>query len=168
MSKNQNSHHYHSAVEIGRIFLYDVSKTFTHKGDELPRDPFGERKKLIHSVGVVGKVKFISDGNHPYTGVFRGADYGVIRFSTASKPSETQPMVTGFGLKFLRDQQESANIVAMSKYSGVGGQPGDWNFFSREQSNFIPDTSPKWNSESEVLLAKKFSEATDWIQNVGL
>ena len=168
MSKNQSTMKYYDALEVGRIFLYDVSKTYTHKGDELPRDPFGERKKLIHTVGVVGKVKFVSDENHPYTGVLKGADYGVIRFSTGAKPSEDQPMVTGFGLKFLRDGQESASLVAMSYDYGVGGQQDDWNFFSEWHSNIVPETTPEYNKESEVLLAKKFSEATDWIQNVGL
>ena len=147
LSKNQSTYKYQDAVGVGKIFLYDVSKTFEHRGDELPRNPFGERKKLIHSVGVVGKVKFISDQNHPYSGIFKGADYGVIRLSTASKPSEMQPMVPGLGLKFLRDGQESANVVAMPQFNGVGGQPDDWNFFSEPLSSFIPETLPKYNTD---------------------
>ena len=141
--------------------LYDLTKTFRHRGDELPRDPFGERKKLIHSVGVVGKVKFISDGNHPYTGIFKGADYGVIRLSTMYKPSPTQPMVPGFGLKFLRSGQESANIVAMGRSTGWGGQPGDWNFFSRTQSNHIVNMG--LDSETDYLRAQKFSEGSKYL-----
>jgi len=63
----------------------------------------GYRKKLIHSVGVVGKVKFNAVDNK-YDGIFKGADNGIIRFSSAVKPDETsQPLAPGMGLKFLRD-----------------------------------------------------------------
>ena len=46
----------------------------------------GCRYKAIHSVGTVSKVKFISFGNSPYTGIFGGADYGLIRLSAAIQP----------------------------------------------------------------------------------
>jgi len=63
----------------------------------------GYRKKLIHSVGVVGKVKFNAVDNK-YDGLFKGADNGIIRFSCAVKPDEkSQPLPPGLGLKFLRD-----------------------------------------------------------------
>ena len=48
-------------------------------GDELPRG----RKKIIHSVGVVGRVEWRDLGGHPFTGIFRGARHGIARFSHA-------------------------------------------------------------------------------------
>ena len=65
------------------------------------------------------------------------------------------------GLKFLRDGQDSANLVSMFS---VDGQPGDWNFFSKEFKNWIkPPTG-----DATKALAGHFSWATDLIQSVGL
>ena len=106
---------------------------------------WGHRQKLVHSVGVVGKVQFNTMGFHNYhdfTGIFNGAMNGLIRLSVAVKPKldESTPFTPGFGLKFLRDGIDSANLVAMFS---VDGTPGDWNFFSKTFSNHIPqaDTS---------------------------
>tara|TARA_B110000305_G_C18793459_1_gene339396 strand:+ start:202 stop:339 length:138 start_codon:yes stop_codon:yes gene_type:complete len=38
------------------------------------------------------------------------------------------------GLKFLRDGQDSANLVSMF---GLDGQPGNWNFFAHDFTNHI-------------------------------
>lgn len=65
------------------------------------------------------------------------------------------------GLKFLRDGQDSANLVAMF---GVDGQPNDWNFFSNEFKNWIAYPT----GTATKTLAYKFSEATDLIQAVGV
>ena len=67
-----------------------MSPTFDYKSDALPVDFLGQvRTKYIHSVGVVGKCKFVSNGLHPYTGIFEGADYGLCRLSSAAKPSSS-------------------------------------------------------------------------------
>ena len=47
---------------------------------------FGKRNKLIHSVGTVAQVKLTSNGQHPFTGIFEGADHGFVRFSAAAQP----------------------------------------------------------------------------------
>ena len=41
--------------------------SFTTPGDALPAG----RRKVIHSVGVVGRVEWRDAGSHPYTGVFK-------------------------------------------------------------------------------------------------
>ena len=41
--------------------------TFVTPGDALPAG----RRKVIHSVGVVGKVEWRDAGGHPYTGIFK-------------------------------------------------------------------------------------------------
>lgn len=61
------------------------------------------------------------------------------------------------GLKWLRDRTDSANLVAM--YS-TEGQPGNWNFFGNDFKNHVPDS----NKVTLVLLARKFGEATRWVQ----
>jgi len=100
-------------------------------------------------------------GEHPFTGVFAGADTGVIRLSCAAKPSKHfQPLAPGMGLKFLRDGIDSASLVSM--YS-VNGQDS-WNFFHNDFSNHIgPVESLKLKA-----LGAKFATATDYIQAVGL
>lgn len=129
--------------------------------------PNNIRTKYIHSVGVHGKVKFLSTGNHPYTGIFKGANYGIVRLSAAAKPEVPgivlmgQPLAPGMGLKFLRDGADSANLVAM--YS-VNGQPYDWNFFSKDFSNHV---GPAEGVQIKSLAAK-FATYTPYVQYVGL
>jgi hypothetical protein len=95
----------------------------------------GPRAKLIHSQGVVAKVKLdVTNGDSPFTGLFKsGADYGLIRLSLAGKASTTH-MTPGFGLKFLRDGIDSANLVAMYRLAGQD----NLNFFANDFSNHIP------------------------------
>lgn len=136
---------------------------FESVGDELPWEGIvfhGHRKKLIHTVGVVGKVEWKSVGSHPYTGVFTGAQNCLIRMSLASQPDPEEKKTTpGFGLKFLRDGVDSGNFVAMDS---VDGQES-WNFFLRNFTNNIP--SP---SLAMAPLAVKFATATPHIGQVGL
>ena len=131
--------------------------------------PFGStRTKFIHSVGTVGKVKFVSNGKHEYTGIFKGADHGLIRMSSAAKPDEkSQPLAPGFGLKFLRDGVDSANLVAMF---GVNGTPGDWNFFKKDFTTHIGEAEGVRSAERTGIEATacKFTQATSYIQQVGL
>jgi hypothetical protein len=44
----------------------------------------GMRTKYIHSVGTVGKVKFESSNTHPFTGIWEGAQHGLVRLSSAA------------------------------------------------------------------------------------
>jgi hypothetical protein len=120
------------------IFTEKMAPTFEHIGDAMPATLLSYRRKYIHSVGVTGKVKFLAYEN-PYTGMFRGADQGLIRLSAAIKPSGDSgtPFTPGMGLKLLRDGKVSANLVSMK---GTGGQPNDWNFFSKIFSNKIGPT----------------------------
>lgn len=114
-----------------------MSASFTTTGDEFPAG----RVKYIHSVGNVGQVEFVPQGTNEYTGVFKGAKYGLLRFSVAKKPDETKKsaqeanenFTPGFGLKFFRNGIPSANTIAMY---GVNGVP-TWNFFTYPFSNHI-------------------------------
>lgn len=47
---------------------------------------FGTRTKYIHSVGLVGKVKFVPTSDNKYTSSMGGSDYGIIRLSSAAEP----------------------------------------------------------------------------------
>ena len=79
----------------------------------------GYRNKTIHCVGAVAKLTWQSVGDHPYTGMFKGADTGFVRFSTAGPVDTSGPsMIPGMGVKLLRDGIDSANFPAMYSVDG--------------------------------------------------
>merc|ERR1712112_655544 len=148
-------------LELAEIFFEDMCVTMWQEGDEMPKAWTGNyRQKYIHSLRNVATVELISTGDHPYTGIFEGARYGVARLSMAAEPSADVLMTTpGMGLKFLRDGIDSANLVAM--YS-VDGQES-WNFFRNDFSNHIPGLSIPLQP-----LAAKFATATRNVRQVGI
>jgi len=147
-----------------KIFLEDMHPSFEIPGDEL----LGDRKKYIHTLGVIAKFQWVNEGGHDYTGIFEGADQGLIRFSCAKKPDYSKRnaqdgvdnFVPGFSIKMLRNGLPSTNLVAMY---GVNGTPS-WNLFKFPFSNHIG--VPK--GIAFKALGLKFSTATDFIQTVGL
>lgn len=157
LSEKQSSYGWYNKLIVLSIFFQDVKKTFLETSDIY----LTQRKKLIHSVGVVAKVALIPEANCKFTGIFKGAKNGIIRLSTAKEPdySKTKAegalknFTPGFGIKFFRTKVPSANLVAM--YS-VEGQ-SSWNFFKKDFSNHIPDTSDLFLK----LLERKFQSAQD-------
>ena len=72
----------------------------------------------MHTEGAVATVKFSSSNLHPFTGLYQGADYGVVRLSNAGEPGEGINLTPGIGLKFLRDGIEAANLVGLIGLEG--------------------------------------------------
>ena len=140
------------------LFIESMEVSF-EKGDWLPED----RKKLIHSVGEVAPVEWQPRPND-YSGLFEsGAKYGIIRLSSAKKPSfqeKSWDFTPGFGLKLFRDGVHSGNTVAM--YS-LDGQPSA-NFFANRFRNHV--LGPK--SFALKLVAVKFRQATQYERFIGL
>lgn len=153
-----------SAAELIGIFAESMEPSFSTAGDSMAKGLiYGTRTKYIHSVGVVGKVKFVPTKANTYSNAMGGSDYGLIRLSSAAAPTAdgSQPLAPGLGLKFLRDGMDSANLVAMY---GVAGTPGDWNFFSKDFYNHIGAAT----GAALEAVAYKFSSATSYIQEVAL
>lgn len=143
------------------LFVESMAPVFNTVGDEMEHGWTGYRSKYIHTVGVTGKVKFVMNHTSRYTGIFEGADYGFIRMSAAAEPDPSvKNLAPGFGLKFLRDGIDSANLVAM--YS-VDGQD-TWNFFANDFTNHVAATT----APSTLAVATKFATQTSWVQEVGL
>jgi hypothetical protein len=126
-----------------------VFQSFDAGSDVFPHD----RTKWIHSVGVVGGIRFVSSGNHPYKGLFEGAEHGLVRFSSAKEPGDGG-FTPGMGIKFLRDGRPSANFVAM--YTLDGQTCDENNFFQHEWSNHIPLT----DNFGLKIIAAKFWQAS--------
>ena len=148
---------------FAQTLIVDQAPVFKTSGDELECNIVGMcRHKTIHSVGNVAKIQWIDVGGHPYTGVFDGgADFGYVRFSTATPvDTETPNMRPGMGVKFLRDGVDSANFVAMFSVDGQDSL----NWFAEDWSNHIPDPiSPLLRP-----LEQRFSTQTNYIQTMGL
>lgn len=138
-----------------------VMESFGASADIFPHVQSEKRSKLIHSVGVAGAFRFDSNGNHQYTGLFRGAEHGIIRFSSAKKP-DSSGTAPGMGVKFFRDGRPSANFVAM--YS-LDGQPcSTTDFFANDWSNHINLT----DNFGLKIIAAKFWQASYCPLQVGL
>jgi len=152
-----------SSLDQGlKLITEPMCPVFRTGGDELPEQGDGTtRAKVIHTVGAVGRVEWRDLGGHNYSGIFKGAQHGLVRLSLALEP-DTEKLTTapGMGLKFLRDGMDSANLVAM--YS-VDGQES-WNFFKNDFSNHIPELS----FALKASLGLKFSSATRNIRQVGI
>jgi hypothetical protein len=134
-----------------------VMVSFDASADVFPE----KRTKYIHSVGVTGGIRFDSTGDHAYTGLFQGAEHGLIRFSSA-KETGKDGVAPGMGIKFFRDGRPSANFVAMFS---LDGQPcTDTDFFTHDWSNHISNT----DNFGLKLIAAKFWQASYCPLMVGL
>ncbi len=112
--------------KAGQTFM---GVTVDRQSDFMPEG----RVKTLHAQGVVASVRFVGAEGHPYTGLFKGAEHAIARFSLGAKPSKGA-FVPGIAVKFLIDGKPSRNFVAM--YS-LDGQPS-FNFFENEFSNIVP------------------------------
>eukprot|EP00746_Dinoflagellata_sp_MGD_P012408 gnl/MRDRNA2_/MRDRNA2_126460_c0_seq1.p1 gnl/MRDRNA2_/MRDRNA2_126460_c0~~gnl/MRDRNA2_/MRDRNA2_126460_c0_seq1.p1 ORF type:complete len:429 (-),score=66.26 gnl/MRDRNA2_/MRDRNA2_126460_c0_seq1:177-1463(-) len=143
-----------------------VRVSFESSSDVFPHP----RKKYIHGVGVVAPISFKSAGNsinwgkHKYTGLFQGAEYGFIRFSSAKCPSASGGITPGAGIKLLRDGKPSANFVAMHSLDGQPCENGKSNFFEHPWKNHINRT----DNFGLKLIAAKFWQASYCPLMVGL
>lgn len=116
------------------FFRIDLNSVFDEWGDE-----YDCRFKTTHGQGNVGKVEWISNDNHRYTGIFKGGDTGYIRTSDINEvitnpgPDE-RFMGPTFALKFLRDGMDSANTQALMN-SRFGQRSYNW--FDTSLTNLV-------------------------------
>lgn len=164
--ENTSSAPWFNMTDMTGLFLESMCPVIRLRSDQMPWESSiilggGWRQKFIHTVGVVGQVEWINRGGHSYTGVFEGAKNAIIRLSFAREPDTSSlTTVPGLGLKILRDKMDSANLVAM--FSVLGQQ--SWNYFKNDFKNHIPPLA----SPENLAVGVKFSEATKFIQQVGL
>ena len=104
------------------------------KMDRLTDEAPENWKKAIHAHGSVAKIKLIAHTDCPFTGLFQGADYGLIRASLTGDPASGN-FAPGLGVKFLVDGQDSGNFSALVSLEGQGE---NYNFLAHEFSNIVP------------------------------
>jgi len=140
-------------------FPYDMLYGFTtasmwnsFEGSDILPVP---RKKWIHTAGFTGPVRFESNGLHDYTGLFKGAEYGIMRFSSSTKPGYNNVWTPSFGLKLLRDGAMSANLVTMPQLDAT--PCAESNFFQHDYNTKLPRPD-SWLSN---WIGRKFLQATN-------
>jgi len=153
-----------SVLNLVKLFAENMNPSFDDYRDDFigMAGPFGyfERNKFVHTVGTVGKIQYESVGNHPYTGIFKGSKYGIIRLSTpgAYSSDSTQSFTPAAAIKFLRDGVPSANSFGIGS---LEGSRDTFNFFTHDI--YSSPVAPSLNeSESLKLAAEKFLEASNW------
>lgn len=115
--------------------------------------------KPIHPYGAMAKVKFVPVAGHGYTGLFQGADYGLLRLSVTENPAEGafQP---GIAWKALVNGKPSENVSALYTLAGQGA---NYNFFANELSNYVsPDIN---NAASTILFSAVSAKPTLVVMN---
>jgi len=101
--------------------------------------------KPIHPYGAMAKVKFVPVANNGYTGLFQGADYGLLRLSVTENPAEGA-FQAGLAWKVFVDGKPSENVSALYTLAGQGA---NYNFFANELSNYV---SPDINNAASTIL----------------
>jgi hypothetical protein len=117
--------------------------------------------KLLHRRGAMAKVKYVSKGDHSYTGIFKGAECALIRLSLTFDPNTKKGVAPGLALKILRDKTHSANISMLYTLKGQGK---NYNFFENSLSNIVPIVS----SYPTKFVHDIFKRVTDYPEELVL
>jgi hypothetical protein len=119
--------------EVGLMAIQSLTTKVARYSDTAPKT----WRKYLHRRGVVSKVKFVASRDSEFTGLFKGADCGLVRLSLTYKPNKTsRDFAPGLALKLFRDKEGySSNVSAL--YT-LKGQEKDHNFFANALSNIVP------------------------------
>ncbi|MBD2518077.1 hypothetical protein H6G93_24480 [Nostoc sp. FACHB-973] len=117
-------------IDIVSLFFTALKTKMDRQLDEAPSN----WKKAIHAHGSVAKIKFIPTNNTSFSGLFKGADYGLLRLSVTGDPSD-RGFAPGLAIKLFVDENPSGNFSALVS---LVGQDKNYNFFANELSNIVP------------------------------
>ena len=110
----------------------DMKVTVQRISDEMPTG----RTKYIHKRGAVAAVVFEAEPGSQFTGLFQGAQCGLLRAGLAIAPGGLTPVVPGAALKLFVDGRPSANFPFMPS---LDGQSDNYNFFEFPFLTSIPE-----------------------------
>jgi len=128
-------------VDIGGLVSSILWKKVQTRTDVAPLG----YEKPIHAHGAMAKVKFVPVANNGYTGLFQGADHGLLRLSVTGAPSD-RGFAPGLAWKAFVDGKPSENISALYTLSGQGQ---NHDFFANELSSYV---SPEVNETLGTTL----------------
>ena len=116
-------------VDIGGLISSILWKKVQDRTDVAPAG----YEKPIHPYGVMAKVKFNPVAGNPYTGLFQGANSGLLRLSVTGDPAD-RGFAPGLAWKAFVDGKPSQNVSALYTLSGQGT---NYNFFANELSQYV-------------------------------
>lgn len=116
-------------VDIGGL-IDSILWTKVKRTDDVA--PVGYEKP-IHAYGSLATVAFDAEPNHPFTGIFKGAECGLLRLSVTGDPDD-RGFAPGLAWKTFVDGKNSRNVSALYTLSGQGD---NHNFFANELSQFV-------------------------------
>lgn len=145
-------------AETVSLFTRNMATSFGLSSDELPRN----RPKINHSQGTVASVSWDDLGGHPYTGLYQGSNFGLIRLSEGNFILPEAPGLTPtLAIKFLRDGMPSVNHLANTNFE----PSNSWNFFADHFHSRIEHFSDECAVET---IEAKFHDFTARIGSLGL
>jgi hypothetical protein len=152
IESSKGSQQYFTDFNVAMGILFQNNRlTFEHSDNSMPKQCRYNRSKWIHPKGVVTKCEFVPVGSE-YTGLFKGAKYGIVRLSNAKGPFESIP---GIAIKFFRNNWRSGDIIAMYDLAGQN----TCNFFENVLSNHVcpPSSVPLKILEGNFKFASKYT-----------
>ncbi|MBD1865160.1 MULTISPECIES: hypothetical protein [Trichocoleus] len=117
-------------IDVVGLFLTALRAKMDYESDEAPPN----WKKAIHAHASVAKIQFVPTNPPLFTGLFQGADYGLLRLSVTGNPSD-RGFAPGLAIKWLVDGNPSEDFSALVSLTGQGN---NYNFFANEFSNIVP------------------------------
>jgi hypothetical protein len=166
---NTNPGPFHGFTDTSKIFIENLDLSFTsHDTDSMfPQKLLFKtqcRQKVIHSVGAIGNVTFRAQKSQ-YTGIFKGSEHAIIRFSSAVEPTAKDGIIFGLVIKFQRSFADSANVFAMSNLVPTK----DWNPFAHDYHTQVPGIIPSdhFLPTANKLLALKFGRESKFPTYLG-
>ncbi|MFM7371963.1 MAG: hypothetical protein ACKO2Z_30075 [Sphaerospermopsis kisseleviana] len=135
-------------IDIPGLFLTALKTKMDREYDEAPP----KWKKAIHAHGSVAKIKIVSTGDSPFTGLFKGVNHGFLRVSVTADPAD-RGVAPGLAIKLLVDGKSSGNFSALVSLTGQGK---NYNLLSNEFSNIVPVV----NEFGPILINLIFSRVT--------
>ena len=123
-----------SVWHVDELEIESNSPAYDEDGDqfECKSKLQGCHHKTVHGVGSVGKAEWISTGDHPYTGAFKGCTTGIHRIGSAMPVlPHMKQMWPSIGFKCLRDGIDSGNVLVLVDSSGQHSL----NFFENDMGN---------------------------------
>lgn len=117
-------------IDVIGLFFTALRAKMDRHSDQAPRN----WKKAVHAHASLAKIKFVPTPDTPFTGLFKGADYGLLRCSVTGDPAD-RGFAPGLAIKFLIDGKPSENFSALVSLTGQGD---NYNFFANEFSNVVP------------------------------
>jgi hypothetical protein len=134
-------------------FVSDLNPLFDTRDDVL------SRRKMVHQLGLVGRVTFESFGGdesskhpHPFTGMFDCDDEtnGLVRLSLGGSENGG-PFIPAIALKLFRDDAPSADILAIHPFDGPK------HFFAQDLVSFLFPSEP---AVGQFVLSAKFKNVS--------